>query len=34
MTESKRPRRTFTPEFKHQIVQLYKNSKRKSEITK
>jgi transposase len=34
MTESKRPRRTFTPEFKHQLVQLYKNGKRKSEITK
>lgn len=34
MTQSKRPRRTFTPEFKHQLVQLYKNGKRKSEITK
>lgn len=34
MTESKRPRRTFTPEFKHQLVQLYKNGKRKSELTK
>lgn len=34
MTESNRPRRTFTPEFKHQLVQLYKNGKRKSEITK
>lgn len=34
MTESNRPRRTFTPEFKHQLVQLYRNGKRKSEITK
>ncbi|TCK98531.1 transposase [Natranaerovirga hydrolytica] len=34
MTESKKPRRTFTPEFKHQLVQLYKNGKSKSEITK
>lgn len=34
MTQSKRPRRTFTPEFKHQLVQLYTNGKRKSEITK
>lgn len=34
MTESKNQRRTFTPEFKHQIVQLYKNGKRKSEIAK
>ena len=34
MSQSKRPRRTFTPEFKHQLVQLYKNGKRKCEITK
>jgi transposase len=34
MTESKKPRRTFTPEFKHQLVQLYKNGKRKIDITK
>lgn len=34
MAQSKKPRRTFTPEFKHQLVQLYKNGKRKSEITK
>ncbi len=30
----KRPRRTFTSEFKHQMVQLYKNGKRKCDITK
>jgi len=34
MTQSKRPRRTFTAEFKHQLVQLYKNGKRKCDITK
>jgi transposase len=34
MAQSKRPRRTFTPEFKHQLVQLYKNGKRKCDITK
>lgn len=34
MTKSKRPRRTFTPEFKHQLVQLFKNGKSKGEITK
>ena len=34
MTQSKRPRRTFTPEFKHQLVQFYKNGKRKCDITK
>lgn len=34
MTQSKRPRRTFTPEFKHQLVRLYKNGKRKCDITK
>lgn len=30
----KRPRRTFTPEFKAQIVQLYKNGKKKCDIRK
>ncbi len=38
MTESQskkpRPRRTYTPEFKSQIVQLYKSGKRKCDITK
>ena len=34
MTEPRRPRRTFTPEFKGQLVQLYKNGKRKCDITK
>ncbi len=34
MAQSKRPRRTFTPEFKHQLVQLYKSGKRKCDITK
>ncbi|TYR81819.1 transposase [Priestia megaterium] len=29
---SKRERRTFTPEFKQQIVQLYKNGKPRKEI--
>ena len=28
----KRPRRTFTDEFKNQMVQLYKTGKRKSDI--
>ena len=34
MTENKtrRPRRTYTDEFKTQIVQLYKNGKRKCDI--
>ena len=32
MTVIKRPRRTYTDEFKNQIVQLYKNGKRKCEI--
>ena len=34
MTENKtrRPRRTYTEEFKTQIVQLYKNGKRKCDI--
>ena len=34
MTEPRKPRRTFTPEFKHQLVQLYKNGTRKCDITK
>ncbi len=35
MTESvKRPRRTFTDEFKNQMVQLYQNGKRKSDLIK
>ena len=34
MTEPRKPRRTFTPEFKHQLVQLHKNGKRKCDITK
>lgn len=36
MTDSnaKRPRRTFTSEFKSQIVQLYQNGKRKCDIIK
>ena len=34
MTEPRRPRCTFTPEFKHQLAQLYKNGKRKCDITK
>ena len=34
MTEPRKPRRTFTPEFKHQLVQLYKNGKYKCDITK
>lgn len=32
MTVEKRPRRTYTDEFKNQVVQLYKNGKRKCEI--
>jgi len=36
MTESKskRPRRTYTSEFKNQLVQLYKNGKRKCDIVR
>ncbi len=34
MTESKRARRTYTDEFKSQIVQLYQNGKRKSNLIK
>ena len=32
--QPQKPRRTFTPEFKEQIVQLYQNGKRKHEIQK
>jgi transposase-like protein len=32
MTKKARARRSFTDEFKNQIVQLYINGKRKSEI--
>jgi len=32
MTVQKRPRRTYTDEFKNQVVQLYKNGKRKCDI--
>lgn len=31
---SRRPRRTFTESFKKQMVELYKNGKRRSEIIK
>lgn len=34
MSTPKKKRRTFTPEFKHQIVQLYNNGKRKCDIVK
>lgn len=34
MSNTKRPRRKFTQEFKEQIVQLYLNGKSKSEIRK
>lgn len=34
MTTERRPRRTYTDEFKNQLVQLYKNGKRKSDIIK
>ena len=36
MTENntKRPRRTYTDEFKNQLVQLYLNGKRKCDITR
>ncbi len=34
MSTPKKKRRSFTPEFKYQIVQLYKNGKRKSDIVK
>lgn len=32
MTKSKRERRTFTPEFKHQMVQLYQSGKSRADI--
>jgi transposase len=32
MNIEKRPRRTYTDEFKNQVVQLYKNGKRKCDI--
>jgi len=32
MNIEKRPRRTYTDEFKNQVVQLYKNRKRKCDI--
>lgn len=32
MPIEKRPRRTYTDEFKNQVVQLYKNGKRKCDI--
>lgn len=32
MSIEKRPRRTYTDEFKNQVVQLYKNGKRKCDI--
>lgn len=34
MTVEKRPRRTYTDEFKNQIIQLYKNGKRKCDIVR
>ena len=34
MTESRRPRRTYTSEFKTQLVALYQNGKRKCDIIK
>ncbi|ABW17718.1 transposase IS3/IS911 family protein [Alkaliphilus oremlandii OhILAs] len=34
MSVEKRPRRTYTDEFKNQVVQLYKNGKRKCNITR
>jgi len=33
-SKNKKPRRTFTADFKCQIVQLYQNGKRKSDIIK
>ncbi|WP_143318720.1 transposase, partial [Clostridium sp. HBUAS56010] len=32
MTVERRPRRTYTDEFKNQVVQLYNNGKRKCDI--
>ncbi len=34
MSVEKRPRRTYTDEFKNQVVQLYKNGKCKCNITR
>ena len=34
MTNEKRPRRTYTDEFKNQVIQLYKNGKRKCDIVR
>ena len=34
MTEARRPRRTYTSEFKSQIVNIYQNGKRKCDIIK
>ncbi|PEL16136.1 transposase, partial [Bacillus pseudomycoides] len=34
MTNNKRERRTFTAEFKHQMVQLYQNGKLRKDIIK
>ena len=34
MTNNKRERRTFTAEFKHQMVQLYQNGKPRKDIIK
>ena len=33
-TKTRRPRRTYTDEFKNQLVQLYLNGKRKCDITR
>ncbi|SHJ72056.1 transposase [Parasporobacterium paucivorans DSM 15970] len=34
MTDEKRLRRTYTDEFKNQVIQLYKNGKRKCDIVR
>ena len=33
-TKARRPRRTYTDEFKNQLVQLYLNGKRKCDIVR
>ena len=33
-TKTRRPRRTYTDEFKNQLVQLYLNGKRKCDISR
>ena len=33
-TKTRRPRRTYTDEFKNQLVQLYLNGKRKCDIVR